>query len=69
MINSICKLNCASCFALPVCAVSAIIYQQGSIYVDTEKCIGCGACRTACVTFGYDQALKDKTVEWLKGEG
>jgi Fe-S-cluster-containing hydrogenase component 2 len=69
MINSICKLNCASCFAKPVCAVNAIIDQQGSIYVDTEKCVGCSCCRTACMTFSHDQALKEKTVEWLKGEG
>jgi Fe-S-cluster-containing hydrogenase component 2 len=67
MINAICKKNCAGCFALPVCAVGAIIEQQNSIYVDTDKCIGCGSCRTACVTFGYNQALKEKTVEWLKG--
>jgi Fe-S-cluster-containing hydrogenase component 2 len=67
MINAICKKNCAGCFALPVCAVGAIIEQQHSIYVDTDKCIGCGSCRTVCVTFGYDQALKEKTVEWLRG--
>jgi Fe-S-cluster-containing hydrogenase component 2 len=67
MLNAICKKNCASCFAEPVCAVQAIITQQGSVYVQTEKCIGCGCCRTACITFGYDNALKDKTVEWLKG--
>ena len=69
MINSICKHNCPSCYAKPVCALSAILDQQGSIYVDTEKCIGCGCCRTACITFSRDEALKDKTVEWLKGEG
>ena len=69
MINSICKHNCASCYAKPVCAVSAILDQQGSIYVDTEKCIGCGCCRSACITFRNDQALKEKTVEWLRGEG
>ena len=33
MINSICKHNCPSCYAKPVCAVSAILDQQGSIYV------------------------------------
>ena len=69
MINSICKHNCKSCYAKPVCAVNAILDQQGSIYVDTEKCIGCGCCRTACLTFSIDDALKDKTVEWLMGAG
>ena len=69
MINSICKHNCPSCYAKPVCQVRATLDQQGSIYVDTEKCIGCGCCRTACITFSLDEALKEKTVEWLKGEG
>jgi Fe-S-cluster-containing hydrogenase component 2 len=67
MLNIICKSNCKVCFAEPVCAVDAIIDQQGSIYVETDKCIGCGCCRTACVAFSYDHALKEKTVEWLKG--
>jgi Fe-S-cluster-containing hydrogenase component 2 len=49
--------------------VHAIKDQQGSIYVETEECIGCGCCRTACITFSLDLALKDKTVEWLKGVG
>lgn len=66
MLNVICKHNCKSCYAEPVCAVHAIVDQQGSIYVETEKCIGCGCCKTACITFGLE-ALKDKTVEWLKG--
>jgi Fe-S-cluster-containing hydrogenase component 2 len=57
------------CFAKPVCAVQAIKDQQGSIYVETEECIGCGCCRTACMHFSYDNALKDKTVEWLMGVG
>jgi Fe-S-cluster-containing dehydrogenase component len=67
MLNIICKHNCKACYALSVCAVNAIIDQDGAIYIDTDKCIGCGCCRTACVTFGYDQALREKTVDWLKG--
>jgi Fe-S-cluster-containing hydrogenase component 2 len=69
MKNTICKHNCKDCFALPVCAVHAITDQHGSIYVETDDCIGCGCCRTACMTFSCDQALKEKTVEWLKGAG
>jgi len=69
MLNSICKHNCKSCFALPVCAVTAIKDQQGSIFVETTECIGCGCCRTVCMTFSSDKALKEKTVEWLKGVG
>jgi Fe-S-cluster-containing dehydrogenase component len=44
----------------------AIKDQQGSIYVETDDCIGCGCCKTACVHYGY-KALEDKTMEWLKG--
>jgi len=69
MLNAICKHNCKSCYALPTCAVRAIKDEQGSIYVQTEKCIGCGCCRTACITFAMDKALLDKTVEWLRGVG
>jgi Fe-S-cluster-containing hydrogenase component 2 len=52
-----------------VCAIHAIKDQQGSIYVETEDCVGCGCCRTACLKFSLDRALSDKTVEWLKGVG
>jgi len=67
MLNVICKTNCASCFAQVVCALSAIVSQAGSIYVDTDKCIGCGACRTACLTFSATKTLKRKPADWLKG--
>ena len=67
MVNVICKQNCKACFCEPICAMKAIASIQGTIYVDTEKCIGCGACRTACVTWSLDKALKEKTVDWLKG--
>jgi Fe-S-cluster-containing dehydrogenase component len=69
MLNTICKHNCKSCFALPVCAVRAIKDQHGSIFVETDECIGCSCCRTACMVFSFDKALNDKTVEWLKGVG
>jgi len=66
MLNIICKHACKDCYALNVCALQAIEEQEGSIYIDTENCIGCGCCKTACVTFGY-KALEDKTTEWLMG--
>jgi Fe-S-cluster-containing hydrogenase component 2 len=69
MLNVICKQNCKACFAEPICAMKAIISQQGAIYVETAKCIGCGACRTACVTWSLDKSLKEKTVDWLMGNG
>ena len=66
MLNIICKHNCKDCYALRVCALHAIEEKNGSIYVDTDNCIGCGCCKIACVTFGY-KALEDKTPEWLTG--
>jgi Fe-S-cluster-containing hydrogenase component 2 len=66
MVNVICPHNCKDCYAMRTCAVQAIIDQQGAIYIETEKCIGCGCCKTACVTFGY-KALEDKTTKWLMG--
>ena len=67
MLNVICKQNCKVCFCEPICAMKAIVSQQGTIYVETEKCIGCGACRTACMAWSLDKALKEKTVDWLRG--
>jgi len=68
MLNIICKHNCKDCYALRVCAVHAIEEKGAAIYLDTDKCIGCGACKTACVAFGYGyKALEDKTIEWLIG--
>jgi len=66
MLNVICRHHCKDCYALRVCAVHAIEEQKGSIFVDTDNCIGCGCCKTACIAFGY-KALEDKTPEWLKG--
>lgn len=68
MINIICRHDCKDCYALRVCPVDAIEEQKGLVSVDTDKCIGCGCCKTACVTFGY-RALEDKTPEWLMGAG
>ena len=40
MLNVICAHNCKDCYAMRVCAVHALVDQQGAIYVDTDKCIG-----------------------------
>lgn len=60
MSKIICAHLCKSCYAMGVCAVHAISELNGSILVDTEKCIGCGSCKTACVAFGY-KALQNKS--------
>jgi Fe-S-cluster-containing hydrogenase component 2 len=67
MMNLICKQNCKVCFAEPVCALDAIIVKERAVYVETDKCIGCGTCRFACIEWSLDKALKEKTVDWLKG--
>ncbi|MBM4283632.1 MAG: hypothetical protein FJ128_00065 [Deltaproteobacteria bacterium] len=64
MLNVICPHNCKDCYALHVCAVRAISEREGAIYVDTGLCIGCGCCKTACISFGL-KALEDKTVAWI----
>ncbi len=57
MLKTVCSHNCASCFAVPVCAVGAMAEETDLVSVDTEKCISCGACRTACLSFSADQGL------------
>ena len=57
MLKTVCSHNCASCFAVPLCAVNAMIDRRDSIVVDTEKCISCGSCRTGCLAFSTDQGL------------
>ena len=57
MFKTVCSHNCASCFAVPVCAVGAMSERSDAVVVDTERCISCGACRTACLAFSMDQGL------------
>jgi Fe-S-cluster-containing hydrogenase component 2 len=66
MLNVICSHNCKDCYAMRVCAMHAISEDEGAVYLDTEKCIGCGCCKSVCVGFGY-KALEDKTEAWLRG--
>jgi len=69
VLNIICKHNCKDCYALRVCAMHAITAEQkDAIYIETDTCIGCGCCKTACIAFGY-KALEDKTPQWLMGIG
>ncbi|MDD4951499.1 MAG: 4Fe-4S binding protein [Desulfovibrionaceae bacterium] len=53
MLHVICNHNCKDCFAMHVCATGAILEQEGLIYLDTAKCIGCGNCKRICTVFGY----------------
>jgi Fe-S-cluster-containing hydrogenase component 2 len=62
MANVICPHICKDCYALNVCAVHAIEEQDGSITLDPRKCVSCGTCRTACVTFGSG-TIKHKMIK------
>lgn len=41
--------HCEDPLCVPACPVDAMVQRQdGIVYVDAEKCIGCMACQTAC---------------------
>ena len=60
MTSSICPHNCKDCYAMHVCAMGAISDAQNSIELDTAQCIGCGCCKNACQTFGYNALQKNR---------
>jgi FeS-containing electron transfer protein len=43
----VCK-QCENPACIEVCKPKALVQQNGVIYLDEEKCIGCGKCATAC---------------------
>lgn len=61
MINTICIHICKDCYALTVCAVHAIGERPDAITLNTEGCIGCGCCKTACEHFGGSM-IKHRTI-------
>ncbi len=65
-LETICPHNCKDCYAMRVCAIRAIVDQEGSIFVNHDECIGCGCCKAACEEFGY-KALHSRTEKWLMG--
>ncbi len=64
--KTVCPHFCSDCFALHVCAVHAVVENNGSINIDTEKCIGCGSCKSACVALGFKALEKSKPWDWAK---
>jgi Fe-S-cluster-containing dehydrogenase component len=53
MLKSVCPHYCKDCFAIRVCAVKAMAVQEGAVHYETDKCIGCDSCKSACTSFGY----------------
>lgn len=42
--------------------------HTNTVYVESDKCIGCGTCRQICRAFSYDKALEEKSLDWLMGK-
>jgi formate dehydrogenase iron-sulfur subunit len=51
--------HCASPECLKACPEKAIFKQDGWTIIDQERCIGCGACETAC-PYGAVHVLREK---------
>ena len=64
--KTVCPHFCSDCFALRVCALRAVVENNGSIHIDTEKCIGCGSCKSVCVALGFKALEKSKPWDWAK---
>ena len=62
MPSVICQHYCKDCYASNICALDAIVEQGDTMLLDTTRCIGCGACRTACVAFG-SSIIKPKMIK------
>lgn len=67
MVSIICRQNCRVPYCEPVCPTGALLVQMKTVYVDSDKCIGCGMCRITCSTWSLDKALLEKSVEELMG--
>jgi Fe-S-cluster-containing hydrogenase component 2 len=65
MTKAICPHNCKDCYAMRTCSLGAISDTQGSINLDTAQCIGCGSCKTACITFGNQTLRTVRPEKWL----
>ncbi len=68
MLKSICPQYCPSPFCLPACPADAISFaikgRNKNIFLDTDKCNGCGICRVMCMTWSQDKTMTRK-LPWL----
>lgn len=67
MLKSICPRYCPSPFCLTVCPAHAIVVGDGdrNIYLDLDRCNGCGICHVACTTWSRDKTLERK-LAWVR---
>ncbi|MDI6854660.1 MAG: hypothetical protein QME75_13770 [Deltaproteobacteria bacterium] len=65
MQSVVCPQNCKDCYAVHVCAVRAIVSNNGGVSIDSGKCISCGSCSTACMTFGQKMIKPQKVKKQL----
>ena len=68
MLKSICANYCPAPFCVTACPAGAITIaakgKRENIYLDTDKCNGCGICRVACMAFSRDRTLERK-LPWV----
>ena len=67
MVKSVCPKYCPSPFCVVACPAGAISVgtENKNIYLDMDKCHGCGICRIACITFSRDKGL-EKKMPWVR---
>ena len=62
--NFVLPINCKQCenpACIEVCKNQAIVRNDGILYIDDEKCIGCGRCVKSCpfnAIFMYEECVK-----------
>jgi len=68
MLKSICPQYCPAPFCLTACPADAISFaikgRNKNIFVDIDKCNGCGICRVMCMTWSQDKTMTRK-LPWL----
>ncbi len=67
MLRTVCVKHCAEPFCVPACPSGALGMAEDRIYVESDKCHGCGICRYVCMTWSRDHVMRTKSRFWLAG--
>lgn len=54
-------MHCEEAYCMKTCPTNAFTNRKGVIYLDDEKCIGCGICEQSC-PYGVISMIKDLKV-------